>query len=123
MGLQLAKPIELLHADNSYVEVIPTDTNQIVEVPKDPGKSHPYRQKEVIQKLKEALPDLCINQHHFRCVVKAHGIRLRPECFYRGTVKGSPAQYSPAFVDWLIQQYRGDQQFFVKAKAKAAETP
>ena len=27
VGLQLAKPIELLHADNSYVEVIPTDTN------------------------------------------------------------------------------------------------
>jgi hypothetical protein len=96
---------------------------QIVEVPKDPGKSHPYRQKEVMQKLKTALPELCINQHHFQCVLRAHGIKLRPECFYQGTVKGSPAQYSPAFIDWLMQQYRGDQEFFLKAKAKATETP
>jgi len=91
---------------------------KIVEVPKDPGKSHPYRQVELIQKLKAAVPTLSINQHDIQCVNKAHGVRQRPEYFYKGTVKGSPGQYSQAFVDWLIQQHRCDAQFFVKAKAK-----
>ncbi len=95
---------------------------QIVEVPKDPSKSHPNRQTEVIQKLKAAVPGLSINQHDIQCVNKAHGVRQRPEYFYQGTVKGSPGQYSPAFVDWLIQQHHRDQQFFLKAKAKAKTT-
>jgi hypothetical protein len=95
---------------------------KIVEVPKDPGKSHPHRQKEVMQKLEAAVPGLSINQHDIQCVNKAHGVRQRPEYFYQGTVKGSPGQYSPAFVDWLIQQYHRDPQFFLKAKAKAKTT-
>lgn len=95
---------------------------QILEVPKDPSKSHPHRQKEVIQKLTEAVPGLSINPYDIQCVNKAHGVRQRPEYFYQGTVKGSPGQYSPAFVDWLVQQHRKDQQFFLKAKAKAKAT-
>jgi hypothetical protein len=96
---------------------------QIIEVPKDPGKSHPYRQKELIQKLKAALPTLSVNQHDIKCVNKKYCVRQRPQYFYQGTVKGSPAQYSPAFVDWLIQQLRNDPQFFVKARTQAAKTP
>jgi hypothetical protein len=92
---------------------------QIVEVPKDPSKTHPHRQMEVIQKLRRALPELSINQHDIQCANKVHGVKQRPEYFYQGTVKGSPVQYSPAFVDWLIQQHRNDPQFFSKARAKA----
>lgn len=92
---------------------------QIVEVPKDPSKSHPHRQVELLQKLRTALPELSINQHDIQCANKVHGVRQRPEYFYKGTVKGSPGQYSPAYLDWLIQQYRNDREFFVKAKARA----
>lgn len=91
---------------------------RVVEVAKDPSKSHPYRQKEVLAKVKEAAPGLAINQHDIQCVNHVHGIRQRADFYYRGTVKGSPTQYSPAFVDWLVQQYGNDQQFFAKAKAK-----
>lgn len=92
---------------------------QIVEVPKDPGKSWPYRQKEVIEEMKAKVPSLSINQHDIQCVNKAHGVRQRPEYFYQGSVKGSPAQYSETFVHWLIQQHQKDGAFFVKARAKA----
>lgn len=92
---------------------------RIVEVPKDSSKSHPYRQKEVIEKVKEAVPVLTINQHDIQCVNKAHGVKQRPEYFYQGKVKGSPVQYSQGFVDWLIQQHRRDGEFFAKARAKA----
>ena len=90
---------------------------KIVEVAKDPSKSHPYRQKEVVKELQKSLLGVPLNQHDVQSVIKAHGIRQRPEYFYKGTVKGSPAQYSPAFVEWLLQQYRRDQQFFIKARA------
>lgn len=92
---------------------------QIVEIPKDSSKSHPNRQKEVIQKVKAAVPGLTINQHDIQCVNKAYGVKKRPEYFYQGKVKGSPVQYSQAYVDWLIQQYQRDGQFFAKARAKA----
>ncbi len=90
---------------------------QIVEVPKDPSKTHPLRQKEVIQSLKAAVPGIHINQHDIQCAVRVHGVQKRPEYFYRGTVKGSPSQYSPAFVKWLVQQHSCDPQFFAKVRA------
>lgn len=95
---------------------------QLVEVPKDPSKTHPLRQKEVIQMLKAAVPEIKINQHDIQCAIRVHGVPKRPEYFYRGTVKGSPTQYSPAFVDWLVQQHRTDPQFFAKARAKVGAT-
>ncbi|MBN1918429.1 MAG: DUF3644 domain-containing protein [Verrucomicrobia bacterium] len=92
---------------------------QIVEVPKDSSRSHPYRQKEVIQRVKAAVPGLKINQHDIQCVKKAYSVKQRPEYFYQGKVKGSPVQYSQHFVNWLILQHDRDGEFFAKARVKA----
>ncbi len=92
---------------------------QIVEVPKDPSKTHPYRQREVIQKMKAAVSDMTINQYDIQCVNTSYGVKQRPEFFYQGKVKGSPVQYSQGFVDWLIRQHHTDGIFFAKARAKA----
>ena len=96
-------------------------TAQIIEVPKDPSKSHPFRQKEVMEEVKSAALDIPINQYDIQSVNRMHGVKQRPEYFYQGKVKGSPGQYSPAFVDWLIQQYRRDREFFQKARTAAKE--
>jgi hypothetical protein len=92
-------------------------STQIIEVPKDPSKSHPFRQKEVIEQVKAKVDGLQINQHDIQCVSKTHNIKKRPEYFYKGKIKGSPTQYSPAFVDWVSQQYVKDNSFFSKARA------
>lgn len=92
---------------------------QIIEVPKDSSKSHPFRQKEVIEQMNAKVEGLQINQHDIQCVSKVYGIKKRPKYFYKGKIKGSPTQYSPAFVDWLMQQYGNDKAFFTKAKLKA----
>lgn len=92
---------------------------QIVEVPKDPSKSHPFRQKEVVEAVKSGIPGIMINQHDIQCVNKVYGIKRRPEYFYQGKVTGSPAQYSQGFVDWLTQQYHKDSAFFQKARIAA----
>lgn len=95
---------------------------QVVEVPKDSSKSHPLRQKEVIQNLRAAVSGININQHDIKCAVSVHGVKKRSEYFYRGTVKGSPSQYSPAFVNWLIQQHGANPQFFAEARARVSTT-
>jgi len=94
---------------------------QVIEVPKDPGASHPFRRKEVLEKINEDLPGVNINQFDIQCVNKVYRIRKRAEYFYQGRVKGSPAQYSQRFVDWLLQQYGQDSSFFLNARNKARQ--
>lgn len=93
-----------------------SEPTQIVEVPKDPSKTHPFRQKELIEHVK---PELQINSFDIQCVNKVYRIKTKSEYFYQGKVKGSPGQYSQKFVDWLIDKYRRDNQFFHKTRTKA----
>ena len=97
------------------------EPTQIVQLPKDPSRSHPFRQKEVLENIKERIPDLGVNQYDLQCVNRVCGIKKRSQFFYQGTVKNSPAQYSQLFVDWLVDQYNRDKSFFEKAKAEAKE--
>ena len=39
------------------------------------------------------------------------------------SIKGSPSQYSPDYVDWLILQYRNDQQFLLRQKLMPRPKP
>ena len=91
---------------------------RIVEVPKDPSKSHPFRQKEVLVELAKAIPDAGTNQHDVQCINHIYKVKSRLEYFYQGKIPGSPGQYSQSFVDWVIDRYRQDRKFFVKMRAK-----
>lgn len=92
----------------------------IIEVAKDPSRTHPYRQKEATIQVNNALGGgIRIPQYEIQCVVNIYDIKKRPEFYYRGTVKGSPAQYSPAFIAWLLKEYEKDNDFFTKARQKA----
>lgn len=91
-----------------------------VQVPKDPGKTHPYRQKELIEQVNEMLDDEAkINSHDVQCVRKAHRIDKRPEFHYESGIKGAPKQYSHGFADWMVKRFRQDNEFFKKARQRA----
>lgn len=91
----------------------------VVEVPKDPSKTHPYRQKELLVEVNARLAGATsINTYDIQCVAKAFNIARRAEFYYKSSIKGTPAQYSPQFVDWLIAQYQKDPAFFLKARAR-----
>lgn len=99
------------------VEGVPT---RIVEVPKDPSVSHPYRQKELLEQLNLRLDHgPKINFFDIQSIKKAFGIRKRPDFFYQSKIKGSPGQYSSAFFEWIVKQFSNDADFFVKARRKA----
>lgn len=94
------------------------DVLGILEVPKDPAKTHPYRRKEVIARLNEQLGGTEVNQYDIQCVVNAFDIKKRPEFFYQGGVKGSPGQYSDKFAAWIVAQHKKNAQFFVTCRQK-----
>lgn len=93
---------------------------QIVEVPKDPGKTHPYRQVDVLAQVNASLSKTKkINNHDIQCIAKIFDIKKRSEFYYQGTVKGSPGQYSQDFIEWLLEQYSDDNNFFTHMRQKA----
>lgn len=90
----------------------------------DPNLTHPNRQKEVLAKVNASLNGaFTVTPHHLQCVRRVHGIDANPVHCYHGNF-ASPT-YSQTFIDWLIEQYRGELQFFenCKTEAKTAYVP
>ncbi|CAA9256698.1 MAG: hypothetical protein AVDCRST_MAG93-2004, partial [uncultured Chloroflexia bacterium] len=94
-----------------------------VEVPKDPSKSHPYRQMEVVARVNANLNDWKINPFDVQSIVKAYGVKSRPEFYYLSSVRNSSPQYSEAFIEWMIDQYQRDHTFFTASRRKAKASP
>jgi hypothetical protein len=94
---------------------------RIVEVPKDPGMTHPYRQKDVIDAVNSRIAPRSINAHDLLCVRRVHEIDKRPEFYYWSRVQGSPKQYSQGYVDWLVRQHERDPEFFKHARNRCKE--
>ena len=82
----------------------------------DSDQTHPHRQKEVVPLVNQRLGgSKDINSYDVLCVRKVHKIDQAKPKFYYKSRYGSP-QYSDAFVDWLVEQYRKDSLFFDKAR-------
>ncbi|PIU23441.1 MAG: hypothetical protein CO103_04235 [Chloroflexi bacterium CG_4_9_14_3_um_filter_45_9] len=92
----------------------------ILEVPKDPCKTHPYRRKDVVEKINTMLGATGkINGYDIDCAVKAYGLKLRTEFYYKGSIPGSPTQYSNHMIDWITKEATKDKSFFLKTRQKA----
>lgn len=120
IGYKLALVQKVGDADIVLTKGETGTTIKIVEVAKDPSKTHPLRQKEVVDQVNAGLSaGTAVNSYCIQCVNKVYGIKKRPEFYYKGSVKGSPTQYSQPFVDWLLKEHGRDSEFFSKARLKA----
>ena len=89
----------------------------VVEVPKNPDSTHPFRQKEVLEEvLRRCSPTSKPNAFDVLVLRRLYKIDAKPEYFYKS--KFGVPQYSVAFVDWIADQYTKDPQFFSKAREK-----
>lgn len=75
---------------------------------------YPFRQKELVARVKVLLGGVPISGHDVHCVRKAHGVDGQPNFFYKPQF--STPQYSEAFAEWMAEQYRADATFFHKAR-------
>jgi len=95
----------------------------VVEVPKDSGKTHPYREKDLVAAVVELLPEgTRFNQHDVRAIGKVYQAKQRSEWYYQGTVPGSPGQYSEVFRDWIVNRHKQDVGFLTETRAEARES-
>jgi len=89
----------------------------VVEVPKNPDTTHPHRRKEVLEQLKAKLDSECtVNSYDLDCVKIVYNIQSRADFYYKP--KFGSAQYSPAYVDWLMDRFKGNSSFFKNARDK-----
>ena len=83
----------------------------------NPDQTHPYRQKELIERLNARLPDgVTVNTHDLLCIRRCYDLDGRAKYVWHPRF-GSP-QYSDHFVDWLLEEHASDQGFFATARAE-----
>ena len=85
--------------------------------PVSPDAVYPFRQKEVIEEVNRRLGGRCkINQFDVLCVRRVHRIDHTKPQFVEHRKFGSP-QYTMKFVEWILEQYEADLEFFEKARS------
>jgi hypothetical protein len=101
---------------------ITTDQNAPLYRAVDWDVTHPYRQKELLQEVNARLPEgVEINAYDMQSVRRVHEIddQTRPDFVHRP--RFGYFQYSPQFVDWLVEQYRRKRTFFADARRRYYE--
>jgi Putative DNA-binding domain/EC042_2821-lke REase len=85
----------------------------------DPNKTHPYRQKEVVEEINRALAGAHeVSPYDIQCVRKVHKIdESKPQFFYRPMF--ASARYSHAFIDWMVAQYKKNTAFYEETRRTA----
>jgi schlafen family protein len=97
-----------------------TDANAPVYGTIDFDISHPYRQKELIAKVKEKLPEhVTFNSYDVISIWYAHEISNHPE--FHHTPHFSGTQYSDAYVEWIVSNHESNRDFFSLARARHYE--
>lgn len=93
------------------------DARAVPVRPTEADSTWPHRQKDVLQRVNAALSgEYKLTSHDIFSVKKQFDIDTKhPEFFYRPFIRSSP-QYSDAFIDWLVKQFRRDPSFFRKAR-------
>ena len=75
---------------------------------------YPYRQKELVAKVNALFGATRISAHDVYCARKAYAVELQPNFYYKPQY--SSPQYSQAFVDWMVDQYNADAEFFLRSR-------
>jgi hypothetical protein len=79
--------------------------------------THPYRQKEVIEVVNGKLAARRkITSHDILCIRRVFEIQKDIEFCY--TLNYASPRYTDKFVDWIVEQYENDEEFFAKTKEK-----
>jgi Putative DNA-binding domain len=82
----------------------------------DSDQTHPFLFNELLRILRRRI-GTWLTSYDLFCVRNVHKIDRKPEFFHK-PLHGSP-QYSQSYVDWLVEEYRKDDQFFVKAREQS----
>jgi len=99
---------------------IVTDPNATAVRAIDYDVTHPYRQMDLLKRIKELLPEgISISTYDLTAVRHAFNIFERDEYYHKS--KFGSGQYSDSYAQWIAQNYADDTQFFVNARGRYYE--
>lgn len=111
-----APPIK--HGRGEKVRLTHDPAAEVVRVI-DPNETHPYRQKEVVARLRGELPaGVSITGFDIQAVRTVYSLDSEPSYVYRP--KFGSRQYSEAFAQWVLEQVAANPEFFTQARAAYA---
>ena len=83
-------------------------------------KTHPHRQKEVIQEVNGKLAGKrTVNSHDIVCIRRVYAIQKEINFCY--TQNYASPRYTQQFVDWIVEKYLANAAFFEEARLKYDE--
>lgn len=87
----------------------------------DPNKTHPYRQKEILAILNNNIGNgrRQVN-YDIQCIRQIYEIEKKPQYYYKPKY-GTP-QYSDLFLQWLLEEYRENLNFFEETREKCKKS-
>jgi hypothetical protein len=99
---------------------ISDDVDAQIGIPVDRHDICPYRQKEVMAKLKVLLPEGPLpTTHDIQTIVKTYDIGSKPQFAWKPEF--SSRQYSEAFIGWLVDNLQTDPNFLFNVRQKFYE--
>jgi hypothetical protein len=94
---------------------IVTDPDAPALQPQDVDRLYPLRQKELVAELNRRLGRPALNSYDIQAVRRHHQLDERPDFVFH--LPGAGRRYSPAAIEWIMDQYERDAEFFHKARA------
>lgn len=83
----------------------------------DPNRSHPFRQKDVIEQVNRRLDARArVNQYDIQCIRRVYRIDDQRRYCYRPL--HSSAHFSPGFIDWIVKEFEKNESFFKETRLK-----
>jgi hypothetical protein len=105
---------------------ISDDPSAVSVVPGNAEEIWPHRQKDLIREVNKRLATAAhINTHDVYCIKKVFDILAkRPDFAFKPHRLAAP-QYSDAFIEWVVAEFRSDNGFFerVRNKCRPKEKP
>jgi len=87
--------------------------------PQDVDRLYPLRQKELVAELNRRLGRRALNSYDIQAVRRHHRLDVRPDFVFH--LPGAGRRYSPAVLEWIMDQYGRDAEFFHRARAADSE--
>ena len=108
------------------IELTKSDTNSgeaqgvIVEVPKDPNRTHPYNQSEIERKVKKELKINDFNRRAIQAIIWKEKIKGNTRFHFKHD-KSPTHQYSPTILDLIKTRLKSNPKYIEETKKKYTE--
>ena len=89
----------------------------IIEVPKDPSLTHPFRQIDCIKQIKERIAkEIVFNSYDFQAILHKDKMRGNSKYHYKYKAFGNNS-YSPELIDFIVNKIQLNHRYLTDARA------